>query len=126
MVQPAPRASVELDTAVAEAVPTCPASPTKAITISSGEEAEAGDATPGTTLLMVSNLLRAIPNTRKVVPSSGAGVAEEAGPSEPPRGSFKEIIIQPPLSRVVVTLFTPRADPSIWGGPTLTWMSIGG
>jgi hypothetical protein len=56
----------------------------------------------------------------------GARVTEEASPSEPPRGSFEEIIIQPPLSGGSGDLVRAALDPSIWGGPTLTWMSIGG
>jgi hypothetical protein len=84
-------------------------SPMEAITVSSREKA--GDTAPSAASPTVSDLLRTIPDTPEAMPSSGAGVAEEASPSEPPRGSFEEIIIQPPFLGVVVTSFAPRRTP---------------
>jgi hypothetical protein len=63
------------------------------------------------------------PRHPEVALSSGAGVAEEAGPTEPPKGPFEDIIIQPPLSGGSGDLVRVVLDPSIWGGPTVTWMS---
>jgi hypothetical protein len=58
--------------------------------------------------------------------SLGAGVAEEVGPSEPPKGSFKEYIIQPPHLGGSGDLVRATPDLSLWGRLTLTWMSIEG
>ncbi|KAL5658382.1 hypothetical protein ACJX0J_031545, partial [Zea mays] len=100
--EPAPGAPVEPDTATTEVVPARPASPTEAITVSSGDEAEAGDATPG-----------------------GASPME-AGPSDIPGGLLgDEIIIEPPLLGGSDDLVRAAPDPLIWGGPTLAWMSTG-
>ncbi|KAL5668020.1 hypothetical protein ACJX0J_020241, partial [Zea mays] len=79
-------------------VPACLASPTEAIPVSSGEEMEAGD------------------------------TADDGrhSPSKPLRGSFEEIIIQPPLLGGSGDLVRVVPDPSIWGGTTLTWMSTEG
>jgi hypothetical protein len=93
VVQPAPGASVEPDTVATEVVPARPTSPTEAITVSSGEETEAGDTATGAASPTVSDLLRAISDTPEAALSSGAGVVEEVDPSDPPRGSFVEIII---------------------------------
>lgn len=56
----------------------------------------------------------------------GQGVAEEVGPSEPPKGSFKEYIIQPPHLGGSGDLVRATPDLSLWGRLTLTWMSIEG
>jgi hypothetical protein len=107
-------------------VPARPASPTEAITVSSGDEAEAGDATPGGASPMVSDLLRAIPDTPEVTLISGTWSTEEAGPSDIPGGLLgDEIIIEPPLLGGSDDLVRAAPDPLIWGGPTLAWMSTG-
>jgi hypothetical protein len=86
-------------------------SPMEAITVSYRVEAELGDTVPSAVSPMVSDLLRAIPDSPEVAPCSRAGVVEEVCPSKPPRGAFKEIIIEPPLSRVAMTSFAPRLTP---------------
>jgi hypothetical protein len=78
---PIPGASVEPDTAVAEVAPASPALPTRAIFVSSEDEAEAA---PCVALPTVSNLLRAIPDTPKVAPNMGRGMPR--GPT--PRMSY--------------------------------------
>jgi hypothetical protein len=65
----------------------------EAVIVSSGEETEAGDTATGAASPTVSDLLRAISDTPEAALSSGAGVVEEVDPSDPPRGSFVEIII---------------------------------
>jgi hypothetical protein len=129
---PAPLVSVEPDTTTAEVSPARPASPTEAIIVSSKDEAGAGGALPSVALPMVSDLLCAIPNTPEVAPSLEAEFAEEAGSSEPPRMVLgvgllgDKIVIEPPLSRARGDLVRSTPDPSIWGGPTLAWMSTKG
>ena len=85
MVVPAPGVPVKPGTATVEVAPACPASPMEAIVVSSKDEAEAGIAAPHVASPMVFDILRAIPNTPKVVSSSGAERAEEVSSSEPPR-----------------------------------------
>jgi hypothetical protein len=79
------------------------------------------EAAPTATSPMVSDLLRAIPDTPDATWSSG--VTEEVGPSERPRESFEEYIIQPPISGGGGDLVRTTPDLSVWGGLTLTWMS---
>jgi hypothetical protein len=127
---PTPGAPVEPDTATTEVAPSHPASPTEAIIVSSKDEAGAGGAAPASPT--VSDLLRAILDAHKVVLSSGAGCTEEASSLEPPRMVLDggllgdEIIIEPPLSEGSGDLVRVVPDPSIWGGPTLAWMSTEG
>jgi hypothetical protein len=126
VVEPTLGAPVEPGTIMIEMVPTHLASPTEAITISSGDEAEAGHAVPGTASPTVFDLLRAIPNTLEVVPSLGSWRAEEASPLDPPWVLLVDkIIIEPPLSGAAMTLFA-HARPLDMGGLTLAWMSTGG
>ncbi|KAL5654549.1 hypothetical protein ACJX0J_033868, partial [Zea mays] len=66
---------------------------------------EAGDTVSSMASPMVSDLLRAIPDTLEVVPSSGAGVAVEGDSGD---------------------LVRDASGPWIWGGLTLTWMSTKG
>jgi hypothetical protein len=56
----------------------------------------------------------------------GGEVAEEVGPLELLRGSFKAIIIQPPLSGGSGDLVHAAPNPLIRGGPTLALMSTVG
>jgi hypothetical protein len=75
---------------------------------------------------MVSDLLRAIPDTPEVTLISGTWSTEEAGPSDIPGGLLgDEIIIEPPLLGGSDDLVRAAPDPLIWGGPTLAWMSTG-
>jgi hypothetical protein len=84
VVVPAPGVPVKPGTATVEVAPACPASPMEAIVVSSKDEAEAGIAAPHVASPMVFDILRAIPNTPKVVSSSGAERAEEVSSSVPP------------------------------------------
>jgi hypothetical protein len=132
VAEPAPGAPVEPGTATPEVVPMRPASPMEAITVSFRDEAEAGDVAPGAASPTVSDLLRAIPDTPEVAPNSGTWRAEEAGPSDTPGTVLgvgllgNEIIIEPPLSGGSGDLIRTALDPSIWGGPTVAWMSTKG
>jgi hypothetical protein len=129
---PAPGAPVEPGTGAAEVAPARPASLMEAIIVSSEDEAEAGNATPRAASPMVSDLLHAIPDSSKVALNLGAGRAEEVSSSGLPGrivgGSLlgDEIIIEPPLSGGSRDLVHATPDPSIWGGPTLAWMSTEG
>jgi hypothetical protein len=108
----APRALFDLGATVADEAPAHHASLTEAITVSSGDEVEAGDAAPGATSPMVSDLMRAIPDTPEVAPSSGAWVVEEAGPSLHSGGGSATRLSSSLLSQgVAVTSFTPRRTP---------------
>jgi hypothetical protein len=104
----------------------------EAITVFSRDEAEAGDAASGAASPTVSDLLCAIPDTPEVAPSLGTWRAEEAGPSDTPEmvlgGGLlgDEIIIEPFLSGGSGDLIHAAPDPSIWGGPTVVWMSTEG
>jgi hypothetical protein len=117
VVEPTLGAPVEPGTVMAEMVPMHLASPTEAITISSGDEAEAGDAVPGAASPAVFDLLRAIPNTLEVAPSLGSWHAEEASPFDPPWVLLGEkIIIEPPLSGGSGDLVHAAPDPLTWEG----------
>jgi hypothetical protein len=65
---------------------------------------------------IVSDLLRAIPDTLEAKPSSRAGVAEEVGPSEPLMEPFEEYIIQLLSQGLMVTSFALRRTSSYWEG----------
>jgi hypothetical protein len=117
VVVPTIGAPVEPNAAAAEVVPARPASLMEAITVTSGDEAEASEATPGEASPTVSGLLRAIPDITEVALSSGTWRAEEAGPSEPPEGLLgDEIIIEPPRVGVLVTSFTSCQTPQYGEG----------
>jgi hypothetical protein len=89
----APGAPVEPGTAVAEVAPRRPASPVEAIVVTSEDEAEAGTAASRTSSPIVSDLLRAIPDTPEVAPSSGAGHAKEASSLLPPERIVGESLL---------------------------------
>lgn len=88
---------------------------------------DAGNAAPCVVWPTVTDLLRVIHDTPEVAPSSGVWRAEEAGSTEPPRMVLgDEIVNEPPLSGGSGDLVCAAQDPSIWGGPTLAWMSTEG
>jgi hypothetical protein len=129
---PTPGVPVEPDTAVAEVASVRPVSPVEAIVVSSKDEAEADNAAPRIASPMVSDLLRAIPDTPEVASSSGAGCAEEASSTVPPERIVSgtllgdETIIKPPISGASSDLVHSGPNPSIWGGPPLAWTSTEG
>jgi hypothetical protein len=85
VVQLASRALAEPNTTAAKVVPMRPTPPTEAITVSSKEETEASDTMPIVVSPTVSDLLRAIPDTPKVVSSSGRGSSRRLVPKSHPR-----------------------------------------
>lgn len=111
MVQLALWTPVEPDTTTTEAVPTCPASPTEAITVSSGEEAEAGDATSGAALLTVSDLLHVIPIPSKSRRARGWGSPRRLVPWSHPGGRSRRSSSSLLSQGVVVTLIASRRNP---------------
>jgi hypothetical protein len=117
---------------MAEVAPVRPASPVEAIIVSFEDEAKAGIAAPRVASPTVSDLLRAIPDTSKVAPSSRAVHAEEASSLGPPWRIFggtvlsDETIIEPSNIGACSDLVRSRPDPLIWGGPPLAWTSTEG
>jgi hypothetical protein len=126
---PVPGAPVEPNMAAVEVALTRPVSPARAIFVSSKDEAEAAPRVASST---VSDLLRTIPDTPEVAPSSRAGHAEGASTLEKPwRIDYRllhgdEIIVEPPIMGVTGDLIHSRSDTSFRARAALAWMSTEG
>jgi hypothetical protein len=126
---PVPGAPVELNIAATEVAPTRPVSPTRAIVISSEDEAKAA---PCATTPIVSDLLRAMPDTPEIAPSSRTGHAEGASTSEGPwKIPFRPllsdlIIVEPPIAGVTVHLVCSGLNTSFQSKAPLAWVSTEG